>query len=148
MTPTRAAPGPAALTAIMTGNAYATSARIAARMGPFEGYEKNAEPMLGVIEKHRAAAQGIADPRQEARNSPTEMPPGFESRLSSFEPLVAASRATWAEALELGREYGYRNSQATVLAPTGTISFMMDCDTTGIEPDIALVKYKTLVGAA
>jgi ribonucleoside-diphosphate reductase alpha chain len=117
----------AALTAIMTGQAYATSAAIAARMGPFAGHEANREAMLGVIEKHRAAAHQIDE-----FQAPT--------------PLVAAARAVWDEALALGREHGYRNSQATVLAPTGTISFMMDCDTTGIEPDIALVKYKTLVG--
>ncbi len=117
----------AALSAIMTGQAYATSAAIAARMGPFAGYERNREPMLGVIEKHRDYAYRID-----------------ESQVPA--PLVAAARAVWDEALALGREHGYRNSQATVLAPTGTISFMMDCDTTGIEPDIALVKYKTLVG--
>ena len=118
----------AALAAIMTGQAYATSAAIASAVGgPFAGYERNREPMLGVIEKHRAAAYQIDESQAPA-------------------PLVEAARAVWDEALALGREHGYRNSQATVLAPTGTISFMMDCDTTGIEPDIALVKYKTLVG--
>jgi len=116
-----------ALTAIMTGQAYATSAAIAARVGPFAGYERNREPMLGVIEKHRAAADEIDNSQ-----APTS--------------LATAAHEAWDEALALGREHGYRNSQATVLAPTGTISFMMDCDTTGIEPDIALVKYKTLVG--
>jgi ribonucleoside-diphosphate reductase alpha chain len=118
-----------ALTAIMTGNAYATSARIAARVGPFNGYDKNAKPMLRVIEKHRAAVD--------------EIPEAGEQGLV---PLREAARQDWDDALALGREHGYRNSQATVIAPTGTISFMMDCDTTGIEPDIALVKYKTLVG--
>lgn len=117
----------AALTAIMTGQAYATSAAVAARVGPFAGYERNREPMLRVIENHRAAAHQIDESK-----APT--------------PLMAAARAAWDEAYALGREHGYRNSQATVLAPTGTISFMMDCDTTGIEPDIALVTYKTLVG--
>ncbi len=116
-----------ALTAIMTGQAYATSAAIAARIGPFAGYERNREPMLGVIEKHLAEAHKIDETK-----APTS--------------LVTAAREAWDEALALGREHGYRNSQATVLAPTGTISFMMDCDTTGIEPDIALIKYKTLVG--
>ena len=116
-----------ALTAIMTGRAYETSAKIAARMGPFAGYEKNKEPMLGVIAKHRDAANEI-DPK---------IVPG---------DVLTAARVSWAEALEQGEEHGYRNSQATVIAPTGTISFMMDCDTTGIEPEIALVKYKTLVG--
>ena len=117
-----------ALTAIMTGHAYATSAAIAARMGPFPGYERNREPTLRVIEKHRAAVDGI--------------PEVEETGLW----LQEAAGECWDNALALGREHGYRNSQATVIAPTGTISFIMDCDTTGIEPDIALVKYKTLVG--
>jgi ribonucleoside-diphosphate reductase alpha chain len=116
-----------ALTAIMTGQAYATSAQIAARMGPFAGYEINAQPMISVMEKHRWAANLVDSTR-------------------APEYLVAAGKDCWTEAVELGRQHGYRNSQATVIAPTGTISFMMDCDTTGIEPDIALVKYKTLVG--
>jgi ribonucleoside-diphosphate reductase alpha chain len=128
-----------ALTAIMTGEAYATSAKIAARMGPFNGFEHNREPMLAVIEKHRAAAQGITDPVTQGWGPESQGVQGLPS-------LLTAARTTWAEALELGREHGYRNSQATVIAPTGTISFMMDCDTTGIEPDIALVKYKNLVG--
>jgi len=115
-----------AVTALMTGHAYATSARIAARMGPFAGYARNAEPMLRVIAKHGEASHKIDD----------AAPPD----------LLAATHQAWDEALALGREHGYRNAQATVIAPTGTISFMMDCDTTGIEPDIALVKYKTLVG--
>jgi ribonucleoside-diphosphate reductase alpha chain len=117
-----------ALTAIMTGHAYATSAAIAARMGPFAGYEANREPMLRVIDKHRSAVDEIAQ---------TE---------STGLWLQEAARDCWDNALALGHEHGYRNSQATVIAPTGTISFMMDCDTTGIEPDIAIVKYKTLVG--
>ncbi|HEY5640870.1 MAG TPA: vitamin B12-dependent ribonucleotide reductase, partial [Dehalococcoidia bacterium] len=116
-----------ALTAVMTGEAYATSARIATRMGPFAGHEINREPMLGVMEKHRAAAEEI-----DAEEVPAN--------------LLEAAKECWADAVETGREHGYRNSQATVIAPTGTISFMMDCDTTGIEPEIALVKYKTLVG--
>jgi ribonucleoside-diphosphate reductase alpha chain len=116
-----------ALTAIMTGHAYATSARIAARVGPFNGHRINAKPMLGVMKKHRAAADNID----------ASQVPGY---------LVTAAKQDWDEAVQLGRSHGYRNSQASVIAPTGTISFMMDCDTTGIEPDIALVKYKTLVG--
>ncbi|MEX0682357.1 MAG: vitamin B12-dependent ribonucleotide reductase [Dehalococcoidia bacterium] len=116
-----------ALTAVMTGEAYATSARIASRMGPFAGYEVNREPMLKVMEMHQAATGKI-----DAAIVPPE--------------LLAAAKTSWADAVETGRQHGYRNSQATVLAPTGTISFMMDCDTTGIEPEIALVKYKTLVG--
>ncbi len=121
------------LTAVMTGEAYATSARIASRMGPFAGHEINREPMIGVMEKHRAATEEIdAESDGSVGKAPAD--------------LVAAAKACWADAVETGREHGYRNSQATVLAPTGTISFMMDCDTTGIEPEIALVKYKTLVG--
>ncbi|MCC7144213.1 MAG: vitamin B12-dependent ribonucleotide reductase [Candidatus Eisenbacteria bacterium] len=117
----------AAITAIMTGQAYATSAEIAAGIGPFPGFEANREPMLRVMGKHRAAA---------AKIDATFVP----------ERLAAAARRVWEEAEELGHKHGYRNSQVTVLAPTGTIAFMMDCDTTGIEPDIALIKYKKLVG--
>jgi len=116
-----------AITALMTGEAYLQSARLAEQMGPFSGYAVNREPMLGVIDKHRAGAHRI-DPS-----------------LVSLD-LLSEARKAWDEALALGRKVGYRNSQATVLAPTGTIAFMMDCDTTGVEPDIALVKYKRLVG--
>ena len=118
----------AALTAIMTGEAYAQSARVARDQGgPFAGYEVNREPFLRVMRKHRDAVKGINQ-----KNVPAE--------------LFTAARQTWDEAVRLGELYGYRNAQATVLAPTGTIGFMMDCDTTGVEPDIALVKYKKLVG--
>ncbi|HKD43157.1 MAG TPA: vitamin B12-dependent ribonucleotide reductase [Myxococcaceae bacterium] len=117
----------AAITSLMCGEAYLQSAKMAERMGPFSGYAKNAEPMLRVIRKHRKAAHQI----------PAE---GASSELHS------ASRQAWDQALALGSEHGFRNSQVTVLAPTGTIGFMMDCDTTGIEPDIALIKYKKLVG--
>ncbi|HEX8697448.1 MAG TPA: vitamin B12-dependent ribonucleotide reductase [Myxococcaceae bacterium] len=117
----------AAITSLMCGQAYATSARIAERMGTFGGYAKNAEPMLGVIRKHRKAAYNI-----QAEGVAAE--------------LYEAQKAAWDDALARGTEHGYRNSQVTVLAPTGTIGFMMDCDTTGIEPDIALIKYKKLVG--
>ena len=117
----------AALTSLMTGHAYAMSSRIAARVGPFAGYSENREPMLRVIGKHRDAFSAI------------------DNRIAPPNVVQSAEQA-WGEALTLGQEYGYRNAQATVIAPTGTISFMMDCDTTGIEPDIALVKYKTLVG--
>ena len=117
----------AAVTALMHGEAYAQSARIASAMGPFAGYAKNAEPMLRVIDKHRKHAHMID---------------------ASLVPkaLMRKVRDVWDEAYALGAQHGYRNSQVTVLAPTGTIGFMMDCDTTGIEPDIALVKYKKLVG--
>ena len=117
-----------ALTALMTGEAYAQSARIARdHGGPFAGYAANREPFLRVMGKHRAGLQGIN----------TDHVP---------ETLFAAASRSWDEAVELGEAFGYRNAQATVLAPTGTIGFMMDCDTTGVEPDIALVKYKKLVG--
>ena len=115
-----------AITAIMHGQAYLTSAEHAAHMGAFDGFAVNREPMLHVIEMHREAAEAID------RSAPAD--------------LLAEARAVWSECLELGRKHGYRNSQVTVLAPTGTIAFMMDCDTTGIEPDIALVKYKQLAG--
>ena len=117
----------ACVTAIMTGEAYAQSARIAREVGPFNGYAVNRQPMLRVIGKHREAAYRIPDEHVEQQ-------------------LITAARRAWDEAHELGAVHGYRNGQATVLAPTGTIGFMMDCDTTGVEPDIALVKYKKLVG--
>ena len=118
----------AALTALMTGEAYAQSARIARdHGGPFAGYEKNREPFLRVMRKHRDALRDV-----NARNVPPD--------------LYQAAKAAWDDAVEIGEQFGYRNAQATVLAPTGTIGFMMDCDTTGVEPDIALVKYKKLVG--
>jgi ribonucleoside-diphosphate reductase alpha chain len=118
----------AAITAVMTGEAYAQSAKIARdHGGPFEGYAKNSEPFLRVMRKHRDSVAEI-----NASVVPTD--------------LFAGAKQAWDEAVELGEDFGYRNAQATVLAPTGTIGFMMDCDTTGVEPDIALVKYKKLVG--
>ena len=118
----------AAITALMTGEAYAQSARIARDQGgPFAGYAKNREPFLRVIRKHRAALKDL-----NADYVPDD--------------LYQAAAEVWNDAVELGEAGGYRNAQATVLAPTGTIGFMMDCDTTGVEPDIALVKYKKLVG--
>src|SRR6202158_3749300 len=116
-----------AITALMCGEAYAQSSRIAERMGPFPGYEVNREPMLDVIRMHREAMRGI-----KPEHVQTE--------------LFMAAQESWDTALTHGEKYGYKNSQVTVLAPTGTIGFMMDCDTTGIEPDLALVKYKKLVG--
>ena len=116
----------AAITALMCGQAYLTSAEIASQIGPFEGYAKNREPMLEVIRMHRAAVNNIT-----ANRVPTD--------------LLEEAETVWREAYALGHDYGYRNAQVTVLAPTGTIGFMMDCDTTGVEPDIALVKYKKLV---
>jgi ribonucleoside-diphosphate reductase alpha chain len=116
-----------AITALMCGEAYAQSARIAERMGPFPGYAVNREPMLDVIRMHRDAMRGI-----KPEHVQTE--------------LFLAAQESWDTALSHGEKHGYKNSQVTVLAPTGTIGFMMDCDTTGIEPDLALVKYKKLVG--
>jgi ribonucleoside-diphosphate reductase alpha chain len=115
-----------AITAIMHGEAYRTSAEHAAHLGPFDGFPLNREPMLRVMEMHRDAVEAI-DP-------------------SVAPDLLATARTVWDECVEMGRMHGYRNSQVTVIAPTGTIAFMMDCDTTGIEPDIALVKYKQLAG--
>ncbi|MGI5865435.1 MAG: vitamin B12-dependent ribonucleotide reductase, partial [Myxococcales bacterium] len=117
----------AAVTSLMTAHAYLTSARIAEEMGPFARFEQNRESMLPVVHKHR----------QEGKSLPAERVPAR---------LLEASQTAWDEALAAGVNHGYRNAQVTVLAPTGTIGFMMDCDTTGIEPDIALVKYKKLVG--
>jgi ribonucleoside-diphosphate reductase alpha chain len=118
----------AAITALVTGRAYRKSAEIAARMGAHAGYQPNTAAMLGVIAKHRAAVGNI----QHAESVPDD--------------LLGAARHAWDDALNLGEVHGFRNAQATVLAPTGTISFMMDCDTTGVEPDFSLVKSKKLVG--
>jgi len=116
-----------AITALMTGEAYAQSARIAERMGPFGGYLRNREAMIDVIRMHRDSLRPI----KEEHVQPS---------------LLHAAQKSWDDALELGEKFGYKNSQVSVLAPTGTIGFMMDCDTTGIEPDLALVKQKRLVG--
>lgn len=117
----------AAITALMTGYSYATSAKIAKRVGPFAGYAQDKEGVNRVLRKHRDAVRDI------------------DASLVS-EELLSAAASAWDEAVELGEKYGVRNSQASLLAPTGTIGFMMDCDTTGIEPDFALTKFKTLVG--
>jgi len=118
----------AAITAVMHGAAYAQSSKIARdHGGPFAGYEKNREPFMRVMRKHRAALKDI-------------------DRTHVPKDLFDAAKAVWDEVIEMGEQHGFRNAQATVLAPTGTIGFMMDCDTTGVEPDIALVKYKKLVG--
>jgi len=118
-----------AITAVMTGEAYAQSARVARdHGGPFAGYAENRQPFLRVMRKHRDAVKDTINPKY----VPTD--------------LFNAAKQAWDDAVELGEDFGYRNAQATVLAPTGTIGFMMDCDTTGVEPDIALVKYKKLVG--
>src|SRR5271166_1717796 len=116
-----------AITALMCGEAYAQSARIAEKKGAFAGYRANREPMISVIRMHRDAMRGIKPDHVQG-------------------DLYVGAQGAWDSALELGEKFGYKNSQVTVLAPTGTIGFMMDCDTTGIEPDLALIKYKKLVG--
>ena len=131
-----------AVTAILTGEAYATSAELAADMGPFPRYKKNRKDMLRVIRNHRRAAYDAPPSEYEGL---TITPKGIApDHCPSY--LVSAARAAWDRALELGEEHGYRNAQTTVLAPTGTIALVMDCDTTGIEPDFALVKFKKLAG--
>ena len=131
-----------ALTAIMTGVAYATSAEMAGELGPFPGYEKNAQHMLRVMRNHRRAAHGEADGYEALNVNPVPL-----DHASCPEPiLVERAKRAWDEALALGEKHGYRNAQATVIAPTGTIGLVMDCDTTGIEPDFALVKFKKLAG--
>ncbi|HDS84818.1 MAG TPA: vitamin B12-dependent ribonucleotide reductase, partial [Phycisphaerales bacterium] len=117
----------AAITAIMTGTAYSISAELAATKGPFSEYEKNKQPMQNVIAMHREHAYNIPE-------------------MYCPDDLLSAAKNAWDEAFDAGTQHGFRNAQTTVLAPTGTIGFMMDCDTTGVEPDIALVKYKTLAG--
>ena len=117
----------AAITALMTGHAYSTSARTAGRMGPHEGFAENAEPMMDVLRMHRDASYQI-----DATKAPGE--------------ILEAAQHAWEEAVDLGARHGVRNAQASVLAPTGTIGLLMDCDTTGIEPDLGLVKFKKLVG--
>ncbi len=131
-----------ALTAIMTGVAYATSAEMAKQLGPFPGYKKNREPMLRVIRNHRRAAHGERTGYEKVSQPPVPL-----DHASCADPaLIAHAKAAWDLALELGEAHGFRNAQSTVIAPTGTIGLVMDCDTTGIEPDFALVKFKKLAG--
>ncbi len=131
-----------ALTAIMTGVAYATSAEMARELGPFPGYDANRDAMLKVIRNHARAARGERDGYEELATAPVPL-----DHASCPEPrLLAHAMRAWDQALDLGRDFGYRNAQATVIAPTGTIGLVMDCDTTGIEPDFALVKFKKLAG--
>ncbi|OSQ48582.1 vitamin B12-dependent ribonucleotide reductase [Marivita geojedonensis] len=131
-----------ALTAIMTGVSYATSAEIAGELGPFPGYKKNADHMLRVIRNHRNAAYGAT----EGYDGLSVKPVALDHANCPDSRLVDLAMASWDEALRLGEKHGYRNAQATVIAPTGTIGLVMDCDTTGIEPDFALVKFKKLAG--
>jgi ribonucleoside-diphosphate reductase alpha chain len=131
-----------ALTAIMTGISYATSAEMAKELGPFPGYKKNASHMLRVIRNHRRAAHGESRGYEALAVSP--VPLDYASVPQT--EIIEHAKAAWDQALELGELHGYRNAQTTVVAPTGTIGLVMDCDTTGIEPDFALVKFKKLAG--
>ena len=131
-----------AITAIMTGVAYSTSAEMAAELGPFPGYRPNAQDMLRVIRNHRRAAHGEAGGYEKLSNNPVPL----DHPSCPDKRLVEAAKRAWDRALELGERHGYRNAQATVVAPTGTIGLVMDCDTTGIEPDFAMVKFKKLAG--
>lgn len=153
-----------AVTAVLTGRSYATSAEMAEQLGPFQGYFANRDHMLRVIRNHRRAAYGV--PRDEdvaqahelggyegleltpvpLNTELLESPSAIARTLSNSEELSLRARAAWDEAAELGNHHGFRNAQATVIAPTGTIGLLMDCDTTGLEPDFALVKFKKLAG--
>ncbi|MCE9590740.1 MAG: adenosylcobalamin-dependent ribonucleoside-diphosphate reductase [Planctomycetes bacterium] len=153
-----------ALTAILTGRSYATSAEMAAQLGPFPGYYKNRESMLRVIRNHRRAAYGVSREAEVARKHALgnyegietppvpidaryiEKPSGKTGHLANAADLLRQARIDWDEALSLGSQHGFRNAQTTVIAPTGTIGLLMDCDTTGVEPDFALVKFKKLAG--
>jgi ribonucleoside-diphosphate reductase alpha chain len=136
-----------ALSAILTGRAYATSAEIAAKSGAFPGHKPNAASMLRVIRNHKRAADGLSDGYEKLNVAPTPLDHATLARAgSAWAGLSEASREAWADALTLGQLHGYRNAQVSVVAPTGTIGLVMDCDTTGIEPDFALVKFKKLAG--
>ncbi|CAH1670097.1 vitamin B12-dependent ribonucleotide reductase [Chelatococcus asaccharovorans] len=136
-----------AITAVMTGIAYATSAEMAEELGPFPGYAKNAQHMLRVIRNHRRAAHGEAAGYEKLATDPVPLDHASAAKVGDLGTnLVAHAVAAWDKALSLGKAHGYRNAQTTVLAPTGTIGLVMDCDTTGIEPDFALVKFKKLAG--
>ncbi len=130
-----------AVSAIMTGTAYKTSAEMAQHLGPFNRYEENKEDMLRVIRNHRAAAYNAQDAYEGLEIKPQGIDPGYCPNY-----LLEAATNAWDDALKWGEKYGYRNAQATVIAPTGTISLVMDCDTTGVEPDFSLVKFKKLSG--
>jgi len=132
----------AAITALLTGISYATSAEMADELGAFPGFAKNREAMLRVIRNHRRAAHGETAGYEHLATPPVPL----DAANCPDQPLVAAAAAAWDAALALGEKHGFRNAQATVIAPTGTIGLVMDCDTTGIEPDFALVKFKKLAG--
>ena len=130
-----------AITAIMTGVSYKTSAEMASFLGAFDRYEENKKHMLRVMRNHRAAAYDASD----AYEGIEIKPQGINAKYCPDYLLKAATKA-WDDAVQLGEKYGYRNAQTTVIAPTGTIGLVMDCDTTGVEPDFALVKFKKLSG--
>jgi ribonucleoside-diphosphate reductase alpha chain len=152
------------LTAIMTGRSYATSAEMAGQLGPFKGYYANREAMLRVIRNHRRAAHGVPRKHEEASKHPLGDYEGLEIKpvpidaerildrhdelgaIDNAGDLLQCAKLAWDDALEQGKAHGYRNAQTTVIAPTGTIGLLMDCDTTGVEPDFALVKFKKLAG--
>ena len=131
-----------AITAVMTGVSYATSAQMARELGPFADYKRNAQHMLRVIRNHRRAAHGLTSGYEGLSIDPVALD---HANIGDAE-LATRARAVWDEALALGEKHGYRNAQVSVIAPTGTIGLVMDCDTTGIEPDFALVKFKKLAG--
>jgi ribonucleoside-diphosphate reductase alpha chain len=131
-----------AISAIMTGVSYATSAEMARELGPFPGYAENAADMLRVMRNHRRAAYGQADGYEQLATNPVPL----DHAACTDKRLIEAATRAWDRAIEFGQQWGYRNAQATVIAPTGTIGLVMDCDTTGIEPDFALVKFKKLAG--
>jgi len=131
-----------ALSAIMTGVAYATSAEMAGELGPFEDYKRNSKHMLRVIRNHRNAANGKAGGYEDLAIAPVPL----DHKNCPDQNLITRAMAAWDKALDLGKSHGYRNAQVSVIAPTGTIGLVMDCDTTGIEPDFALVKFKKLAG--
>ena len=131
-----------AIAALMTGRSYATSAELAGELGPFPEYGPNAEAMLQVIRNHRRAAHGATEGFEQLSTLPVPL----DVDALKDEPLELAAKHAWDDALALGEEFGFRNAQTTVIAPTGTIGLVMDCDTTGVEPDYALVKFKKLAG--
>src|SRR5205823_12523581 len=131
-----------AVTALLTGTSYATSAEMATELGAFPGYEKNREAMLRVVRNHRRAAYGESSGYERLAIPPVPL----DTPNSPDIALAVAARAAWDAALALGEKHGFRNAQVSVIAPTGTIGLVMDCDTTGIEPDFALVKFKKLAG--
>ncbi len=136
-----------AISSIMTGEAYATSAEMAQELGAFAGFEKNRDSMLRVMRNHRAAAYNNEDSYESLTAKPMAIDHSrFNNKHPNHSSLLAAARECWDRAIALGEKHGYRNAQTTVIAPTGTIGLLMDCDTTGVEPDFALVKFKKLSG--